>query len=128
MGNRAAGLAGARKRFERWRRTRKSRTIPEELWRLAVDLAARHGVHRTSRALRLNYYSLKKRVERAAAESGPPATFVEVVAADEIERAVAEGSCVVEFENARGDRMRVVMKGGVPDLEALGAAFWRTSE
>jgi hypothetical protein len=128
MGRRTAGLVVAQRRFERWRRTRKSRTIPEELWRLAEELAGRCGVQRTARALRLNYDSLKKRVEGGASESGRPATFVEVVAAGEIERSGAAGACIVEFENARGDSLRVVMKGGVADLEALSAAFWRTSE
>ena len=59
-----ARLEGTRRRFERWRATREGRTrIPEALWASAVKVAGKYGVCRTSRALRLDYYSLKKRVE-----------------------------------------------------------------
>ena len=61
------GLAGLRRRFEQYRRARKVRTrIPEELWDAAAKLAGRLGIYRTCEALRLNYYDLKKRVERKA--------------------------------------------------------------
>ena len=60
-----ARLEGLRQRFERWRRTRKARSrIPEALWAAAVKMAGTFGLHRTARALRLDYYALKKRVER----------------------------------------------------------------
>jgi len=36
----------------------------------------------------------------------------------------APSECVIEFENARGARMRVQVKGGVPDLVALGRSLW----
>ena len=48
-------------RFERWRATRQKRRIPEALWKVAAGLASEFGVHRTSRALRLNYEELKRR-------------------------------------------------------------------
>ncbi len=58
-----ARLEGVRRRFERWRRTRKVRSrIPEPLWASAVKMAGTYGIHRTAKALRLNYYALKKRV------------------------------------------------------------------
>src|SRR2546427_3558304 len=51
-----------RHRFDFWRKTRKRCSpIPETLWSSAVELAREHGLHRTARTLRLNYYSLKKR-------------------------------------------------------------------
>ena len=57
-------LARGRKRFQAWRRTRKAGTrIPERLWALAVKRADAHGLNRTASVLRLDYYSLKKRVE-----------------------------------------------------------------
>ena len=59
-----ARLEGLRRRFEDWRRTRKVRSrIPEPLWASAVKLAGRYGIHRTAKALRVDYYALKKRVE-----------------------------------------------------------------
>jgi hypothetical protein len=67
-GDLPARLAGLRQRFDRWRRTRKTRSrIPEPLWTSAVKVAGRYGIHRTAKALRVDYYSLKKRVEREAA-------------------------------------------------------------
>ena len=61
-----ARLEGTRRRFERWRATREGRAcIPERLWASAVKAAGRYGVSQASRVLRLDYYSLKKRVEAA---------------------------------------------------------------
>jgi hypothetical protein len=64
-------LEGLRRRFERWRRTRKVRSrIPESLWAAAVKSAAKYGIHRTAKALRVDYYALKKRAEQKAAIAG----------------------------------------------------------
>ena len=61
-------LTGAQSRFAKWRRTRKPGTrIPERLWASAVKLAATYGLHPTASALRLDYYSLKRCLERTAA-------------------------------------------------------------
>ena len=60
-----ADLAQVGRRFEHSRRSRKARSrIPEPLWAAAVKMADRHGINRTARALRVDYYSLKKRIER----------------------------------------------------------------
>ena len=62
--NLPAQLEGIRRRFDRWRQTRKGRShIPESLWTAAVKAAGEYGVHKTAKALRLDYYTLKKRVE-----------------------------------------------------------------
>jgi hypothetical protein len=59
-------LEAIRRRFERWRRTRKGRSrIPEPLWAAAAKAAGTYGVHRTAKALGLDYYLLKERVEVA---------------------------------------------------------------
>ena len=62
----SARLERLRQRFERWRGRRKSvrARIPAPLWDSAVALAHVCGIHRTSKTLRLEYYSLKKRVEK----------------------------------------------------------------
>lgn len=58
-----ADLSRAIVRFEQWRRGHISRSrIPAVLWKLAVNLAGRHGVARTAAALNLDYYSLKNRL------------------------------------------------------------------
>jgi hypothetical protein len=99
--------------------------IPESLWGLAVELATSCGVHRTSKALGLDYYSLKKRIELSASGDrlrSPRATpFVELTVP-----AKSSGSeCVLELEDASGAKMRVHLKGvETPDLAALSRAFW----
>jgi len=66
-----ARLEGTRRRFDRWRRTRKGRSrIPKALWTSAVKAAGKYGLHPTVQALRLDYYALKKRIEVARQE--PP--------------------------------------------------------
>lgn len=116
-----AGLEAARHHFERWRTTRKSPSrIPEGLWTVAVNSARRFGVHRTSRALRLDYAVLKRHVaaDAAASSSRPtvPPSFVELVAAGSGHGA----ECVVEIEDPSGVRMRIEVKGLAPlDLVAL---------
>ena len=96
--------------------------IPEGLWSMAVDLAAKYGVGRTSRALRLDYYSLKRRVESTEGRRMPAApVFVDV-----IPRAPADvGEGVAELEDASGARIRIEWKGGgAPDLAALTRTFF----
>jgi hypothetical protein len=117
-------LEQLRKRFIKWRRTRKAKTpIPGRLWNSAVKMAMHYGLSRTAKALRLNYYDLKKKIEsRAIAPSSAPA-FIEL-------SPVAIGStpeCIIECENKNGATMRIHCKGAnAPDLNALAAAFWRS--
>jgi hypothetical protein len=57
----AADIEALRLRFERWRRTRKSKTrIPDGLWSAAVELARRYGINRTAAPLRLDGGKLKR--------------------------------------------------------------------
>ena len=117
-------LEAGRRRFERWRSEHEARTrIPEALWTLASELGAEFGIHRTARALRLNYDALKARVTVAQSgigsrESAPK--FVEVLAGS------VPGSrpCVVELEDGHGARMRVHLDGADAALLcALTSAF-----
>jgi hypothetical protein len=121
-------LEGVRRRIERWRQTRKVRSpIPDAFWAAAARMAKTYGMNRTARALRLNYYGLKKRVEQqgagvvgaAGAEGEVP--FIELAPLPST--SVCE--CLLELENASGARMRIQLKGvAVPDLAALSQAFW----
>jgi hypothetical protein len=123
-----APLEAVRRRFGHWRRTHKARSrIPSSLWTAAAKMAGVYGLHRTARALAVEYYSLKKRVEEYSAaagvrhEHGPAATFVELpppVPAGECD-------CTLELEDAAGAKMRVHLKAAVPpDLAALSRSFW----
>jgi len=112
-------LEAGRQRFEHWRSEREPGTrIPEALWRLASELGIEFGVHRTTRALRLNYDALKARVMVVQARVGPrqaaPA-FVEVFAGP----VASARPCVVELEDGHGARMRIELEGA--DAALLGA-------
>ena len=117
-----AAFGRAQRKFEHWRQRRRPRArIPEELWREAAELACAHGVNRTARALRLDYYSLKKRVAAAArfGQRGPE--FVEILAGG---MAAPRSECVIEVEDPRGAKMRIHLQGGdLPDVAALTRVF-----
>lgn len=123
-----AGLESVQRRFERWRRTRRSHSrIPASLWASAVKVAGTCGVCRTARALRLDYYTLKRRVEEKAAES--PAVAAQGMVATFLELAppvsAASGECAVELENAGGTKLRIWLKGiEAPDVATLGRSLW----
>jgi len=132
-----ARLENLRQRFERWRRTRKVRSqIPEPLWAAAVKMAERYGIHRTAKALRVDYYALKRRVEQKAAIAGTRpkpavtaskaaagATFLELPAA----AWAGSGECTLDLEDAAGAKLRVHLKGfEAPDLAALSRSFWQS--
>jgi hypothetical protein len=62
-------LKGLHRRIEAWRHTRLgTRPMPEELWKEASGFARKLGICRVSRALRVNYGGLKRRMRA----SGPP--------------------------------------------------------
>jgi hypothetical protein len=101
--------------------------IPEWLWARAVKLAGKYGVSRTAPILRVGYYSLQERVERATACSpacsptGSKPAFLELAVAP----AADVGECLVEWEDPTGAKMRIQLKGvQVPDLVALSRSFW----
>jgi len=119
-------LEGVRRRFERWRGTRKAHArIPDSLWDAAARMAGTYGISRTANVLRVNYHALKKRLGRkTAAASGQEAEgearFVELTPF------APSGSCecLLEWEDG-GAKMRIRLQGvGMPDLAALGRSFW----
>jgi len=113
----AAELLHAARGIRAWRRDRPRRPLSAELWRRAAELARRHGVHATAKALRLDYYAVRRR-----AESPPPASgaFVELAPAP------AAAPCVVELRDDRGASMHVRLAGAEAGalVEALARRFW----
>jgi hypothetical protein len=116
-----ASLSRLGQRFAAWRRSRAAgRRIPEALWDSAVKVAAEHGLNRTARFLSIDYYSLKKRVERASTPT-KASTFVPLPPAP----LSIVSECVIELEDATGSRMRVQLSGQAPpDLLAICRSFW----
>jgi len=112
-------------RFQEWRKEHAPRSrLPEFLWVAAVKLARQQGLFRTARTLRLDYASLKKRVQarpRTAAETATaPAAFVELLAPA---GSLGADSLIV-LESARGGRMRIQMKLTAAQAATLMQAWW----
>lgn len=116
-----AELRRAAAKFAAWRRTRRDGTrIPQSLWEMAVQLARVHGVAATARALKLDYYSLKKRLGASHVATPPRPAFIELASG-----LPAPRECIIEFEDVSGARLRVHLKGHeAPDLAALSHRFW----
>ena len=122
-----ARLEELRQRFERWRGTHKARSrIPDGLWASAVKMAGTFGLNRTARALRLDYYAFKKRIERQSATApNPPerttSTFLELP----FPASAGVCECTLELENVGGAKMRVQLRSvAAPDLAALFRSLW----
>lgn len=101
--------------------------LPESLWQAAVELARQCGIYPVAHPLRLDYMGLKKRL----GEVSPPRrrkaarpAFVELVAA----QPAALESCVIEFESARGAKMRIDWKATTPPDWTNLLHAWRETE
>jgi hypothetical protein len=116
-----ASLSRLARRFAAWRERRVAgQRIPDSLWKSAAEMAAQHGVSRTASVLKLDYYSLKKRVKDASS-SRTSSAFVELPAVP----LSMMSECVIEWEDVAGARMRVQLKGqNTLDLLALSRSFW----
>ncbi len=122
-----ARLEALRRRFDRWRTTRKGHSpIPDPLWASAVKLAGVYGLCRTARTLGLDYNALKRRVASvgsdAACGAAPAMTFVELASAPQ----AGLPECIVELEDPHGAKMRIQIKGSQgPDVvTAVSRVFW----
>ena len=132
-------LEGVRRRFDRWRQTCETRArIPEPLWDSAVEMAAAYGLHRTAKALRVNYYALQERFEQRAAAgsmaSKPDAVVNSSVSAPrpavttflEVLPPLRAGACecTLELEDG-GAKLRMHLRGiAAPDLASLSRSVW----
>jgi hypothetical protein len=123
--NKTLSLEAVCKRFEHWRQTREKRCpIPEKLWQAAELLYPEYSIYNISKALRLNYTDLKKRIEQKQTASIPsainPAEFIEL----KINPAIHPPECLVEMEDTFGAKMRMHFKGDAGlDLLELSRIF-----
>lgn len=104
-----ASLEEAKASFEEWRRNREGKAaIPDALWAIAVEVARKEGVSRTSTELRVEWNHLKRRM--AAASGGSrriaPPTFVEL--APPPMHSLPE--CIIELEGRHG-KLRICVNG-----------------
>jgi hypothetical protein len=100
--------------------------VPEQLWREAAEIARIEGINPTARALRFNYYALKRWVDESAdtvATQSEP-SFVELQMA-EVTPAPSEAKVIVELVDDQARRMRIEL--GDPhgvDLVGLASALF----
>ena len=108
--------------LEAWRKSHQPRSrLPNRLWSSAVRLASHYGLNRTAKALHLDYYDLKKRLDTAAVSREETPSFVELVPSP----SSPFPECLIELEGRGGAKMRIHLKGvALPDLATLGSMFW----
>jgi len=113
-----------KRHFDKWRKSRKPRArIPERLWEAAIHTAQKCGLNRTAKALHLDYYTLKQRIEAVSGIKEQAPAFIELSPAT----VGSSSECIIECENKSGSKMRIQIKGmNAPDLNAISAAFWRS--
>ena len=118
-----SSLEAVIKRFETWRKRRRTRgPIPDVLWGAAVALCREHSVGQVSRALGLDYYGLKKRIHKGK-DLGSELGFVKLDLGAPI---VSCPEWRVEMEAPNGAKMILSLKGAARDLDPLewSRAFW----
>ncbi len=116
-------LEAVRKRFETWRKKGRARSpIPDALWDAAVELCRNHSIGKVCRALRLDYYGLKKRVHKSK-DVGSNLGFVKLDLGAPV---ISPLEWRVEMEAPNGAKMILSLKGAPRDLNALelSRAFW----
>lgn len=118
-------LERLQRQLEAWRKSHRSRSrLPGRLWNEAARIAGYYGLNKTAKALRLDYYDLKKRVDDSACTEKPTPAFVELVP----EALSPFPECLIELEAQSGTKMRIHLKGmTLPDLTTLGNMFWRNN-
>ena len=120
-------LVPLQQQFQQFRATHPPRSkLPDEFWASAAGLAKQYGLYTVAHALRLDYVGLKKRVAGSVRRRRKLARprFVELIAPNSPKL----DECVIEFESARGAKMRIHWKAGAPpDWTGLLRA-WRQVE
>lgn len=127
------GIEPVRQKLQNWRQSpNKSNAMPKELWQAAVELAKEHGPYRVGKELRLDCTKLRKLVDQSRLREEPTAraelqrpVFVELGAKKLLGQAQVVQEAVVELFDADGARLRLSLKGGSLNVEALARAFWR---
>ena len=119
-------LSVARRQFAQWRsRHRKHTRLPQELWLQAAALAREHGLNKTSRALGLKYYSLKKHLDQMTTDRAIPAKaepdFIELMPGVMTPGII---ECTIEWADGGGSNVRMHIKGaGLSELASLAGVL-----
>ena len=104
------------RRLAEWRGCHAPRSpLPEELWSAAVEVARKHGLHRTARTLPVDYANLRRRLS----VNSPPLNLARSEFVELFPNVTATGGYSVEA-------LRVQASGPVDWSHLLRA--WRNSE
>ena len=96
--------------FDEWRGTRKKRDrIPERLWQAAVELSPSYSTCEISKALRLDFKELKRRIDDRSSRA-TPSEFVEL----KVERLFSMGQCVMEVRSPAGFELKIQADVALP--------------
>jgi hypothetical protein len=116
-------LDEARRRFDAWRQSHRwLGRIPQELWRVAAETAAVHGVEATARRLLVDPARLQQWL--------PVAEPADVVAAPQFLELPpllvgAPAECTLELEEPSGRKLRILLKGpATTQAVAFGRMLW----
>jgi hypothetical protein len=104
-------LTDTSRQFARWRGTRqRGERIPPVLWASALELARSHGVSKTSQALHLDYYAVRRRLAEVSVEVPRPAAqqFVELALPS---GATTTPQCRLEIRDRDGGAVRLEFAG-----------------
>jgi hypothetical protein len=113
--------------LQQFRATHALRTkLPATLWQSAAGLARSHGVYVVARSLKLDYSTLKRHLNGSPRsvsrlwKKSPP-KFVELIGAPR--QTVDE--YLIEFESARGRKLRIHCKTNTPPDWPVLLRAWR---
>ena len=102
--------------------------LPQSVWQSAADLARRYGLYIVARSLKLDYSTLKKHVSgpdsRSRVRNNARPKFVELMGATR--QSVDE--YLIEFESARGRKLRIHCKTNTPPDWPTLLRAWRRAE
>lgn len=121
-------LAQLSTHIEAWRNDpEKPRRMPEALWQAAAELSKHSSVGHISKALRLDYTALKKRVhpkikkDLPAVKAQPSFKFVEL----DIEKKSSMPEFTIEMEDGNGAKMKIHLRDRMDlDIYELSRVFW----
>ena len=123
----AESITELQTQLQQFRASHAPRTkIPATVWQSAAELARCHGLYVVARSLKLDYCTLKKHVNgspesRARLRKKSQPKFLELVGATH--QSVDE--YLIEFESARGRKLRIHCKTNTPPDWPVLLRAWR---
>lgn len=119
-------IAELQAQLAEFRSTHPPRTrLPGSLWQSAAALARCHGLYVVARSLKLDYSTLKKHLSGSAESRGTrkkaEPKFIELIGATP----PSVDEYLIEFESARGRKLRIHCKTNTPPDWPVLLGAWR---